>query len=148
MIKYMEGNIFDSSADILVNPVNCRGVMGGGLALEFKHRYPDMYHKYESKCRTGLLKIGQPWLWANIYGGHDVLCFPTKDHWKDPSKLEYIESGMGRIWFYFPPHPLRGSIAFPKLGCGLGGLDWEIVRPLMEKWVSYFLPGVRVEVWI
>jgi len=144
MIKYMEGNIFDSTADILVNPVNCRGVMGGGLALEFKKRYPEMYRWHLVAIVFGSLKIGRPWLWHNIYGIQDVLCFPTKDHWKDPSKLEYIVDGLEWCWHFIKP---RQTIAFPKLGCGLGGLDWDDVQPVMKKYLSTMYM-VEVEVWI
>ena len=152
MIKYMEGNIFDSTAGILVNPVNCRGVMGGGLALEFKHRYPTMVRWYIMMCGLGSLRIGHPCLWYNVPIGPGVLCFPTKDHWKDPSELSYIESGLRDLVDNASGAYLMlglNSIAFPKLGCGLGGLEWQVVKVVMETHLESLVDyGFEVEVWI
>ena len=153
-IKYMEGDIFDSTVDILVNPVNCRGVMGGGLALEFKTRYPDMNAEYELACRAGAVKVGSPWFWYNLYrvdDGKHVLCFPTKDHWRDPSELSYIEDGLGVMVRNAKSlkYIRLTSYAFPKLGCGLGGLEWQVVKVVMETYLESLVDyGFEVEVWI
>lgn len=134
MIKEVRLSLFDTGADVLVNPINCQGAMGAGLALEFKRRYPAMYRDYQVRCNAGKVRIGRPYLWA----GEDVkvLNFPTKDQWRYPSQLIWIEQGL----VYFAKHhewlkTTHGiqSIAFPHLGCGKGGLRWEDVRPLMYK---------------
>lgn len=133
MIKYVEGNIFGSPSKIIVNPVNTVGVMGKGIALEYKKRYPEMFIQYRSLCEKGLLDIGKLCLWKK--SDKWILLFPTKKHWRDPSKLEYIEQGLIRFvdnWDKLG----ADSIAFPRLGCGNGGLDWNIVKPLMEKYLN------------
>jgi len=89
-IQYQKGDIFDSKAQVIVNTVNCKGVMGKGLALCFKERYPDMFRVYQEECRTGRLRIGRPTLYkASIPW---ILNFPTKDHWRFPSKLSISPS--------------------------------------------------------
>ena len=92
MIHYVSGNIFDSPAQTLVNPVNTVGVMGKGLALEFRRRYPNMFDEYKKQCRDGWLHVGDLMLWRAK--DHFVLNFPTKKHWKDPSSLIYVEAGL------------------------------------------------------
>lgn len=133
-IHYTTGDIFASNAQVIVNPVNCRGVMGAGLALAFKQRYPEMFEVYVQECRSGQLRIGQPTLYRVSQPW--ILNFPTKDHWRNPAKLEYIEQG---LQFFAANYRQMGitSIAFPKLGAGLGKLSWERVRALM---VSYLEP--------
>src|SRR5579859_6919210 len=91
-IQYDKGDIFKSKAQTIVNPVNCEGYMGKGLALAFKERYPDMFVVYQTECRTGKLRIGKPTLYSNSTPW--ILNFPTMNHWRDPSKLEYIEEGL------------------------------------------------------
>lgn len=126
-----QGNIIDSKCEVLVNAVNCIGVMGRGLALEFKNRYPDMYRDYRERCAKGELKVGRPYLYRN-YDEVGILNFPTKDHWKESSKLAYIIGGLG--WFVDNYNKLGiTSIAFPALGCGCGGLDWNTVKELMVQ---------------
>lgn len=130
MITSTQGNILDSKCEALVNPVNCVGVMGAGLALQFKKKYPAMFKDYAFKCDSGHLKIGS----VHVYNlcsrefPRLIINFPTKKHWQDQSKIEYIELGLAAliadvIWFKLQ------SIAIPPLGCGLGGLDWKYVRP-------------------
>lgn len=132
-ICYIKGNIFDSSADAIVNTVNTDGVMGKGIAKEFKDRYPDMYTKYKEKCVDGSLDIGK----IMIYRGNNrkIILFPTKKHWRAPSRIEYIEMGLRKIVSDCDKLQVS-SIAFPKLGCGNGGLSWDDVRRLMEKYLS------------
>ncbi len=130
MIKYIEGNIFDSPAQVIVNTVNTVGVMGKGLALQFKNRYPDMFAKYRTVCEKHQLATGQLMLWHGP--DHWVLLFPTKQNWRNPSKLEYIEQGLLKFVNTYTEHGIC-SIAFPKLGCGNGELAWDDVKPLMEK---------------
>ena len=134
MITYTEGDIFQSSAKVLVNPVNTTGVMGKGLALEFKKRYPSMFEEYRTLCENAQFQVGDLWL----YEAPDkwILNFPTKRHWREKSTLEIIEIGLQKFVAMFGEAGIE-SIAFPKLGSGLGGLDWEAqVRPLMEQYLQ------------
>ena len=133
MITYVKGDIFSSPSKVIVNTVNTVGVMGKGVALEFKNRYPDMFQSYKALCDEKKLDIGKLVLWKN--SSKCVLLFPTKKHWRNPSKMEYIEKGLEKFvenWDRLGAN----SIAFPRLGCGNGGLDWEDVRPLMEKYLN------------
>lgn len=134
MIKYMEGDIFDSPAQVIVNTVNTVGVMGKGLALSFKKRYPDMFESYKQACERHLLTIGT--LMLHQEADHLILLFPTKENWRNPSKLEYIEKGLMKFVNNYAEKNIT-SIAFPKLGCGNGELDWNLVRPLMEKYLRH-----------
>ncbi len=139
-IHYVSGDLFTSSAQVLVNPVNCEGVMGRGLAVEFKCRWPSMFVVYQEACRTGACAIGRPWVcWSTF---PIIVCFPTKDSWRSPSQLSYIDAGLERLVEYIPR--FIHSLAFPKLGTGNGGLSWEEVQPVMERYLS----GLRQEVFI
>lgn len=143
MIKYIKGNIFNSGCAVLVNPVNCVGVMGKGLALKFKKRYPVMFQTYKNVCDTKELRPGQPML---VYGpDKSVILFPTKYHWREKSKVIYIKDGLEAISCCYKSFGIE-SIAFPKLGCGLGGLDWEEIRPLIEQYMSRL--DIYVEIYI
>ena len=133
MIQYIEGDIFSSPAQVIVNTVNTVGVMGKGVALSFKKRYPDMFQHYKSICEKRLLTIGKLMLYYEP--DYWVLLFPTKENWRNPSKLEYIEKGLMKFVNTYAEKSIT-SIAFPRLGCGNGGLDWEDVRPLMEKYLN------------
>lgn len=130
MIRYTSGDIFESKCQVLVNPVNCVGVMGAGLALQFARRYPEMRRRYEHLCRWRLFHIGTLWTYKD-----KVLCFPTKKDWRDPSELSYIEAGLANLAHSYGARGIT-SIAFPKIGCGLGGLDWELVRDLIEEYLG------------
>lgn len=125
MITYLKGDIFSSPAQVLVNAVNTVGVMGKGVALEFKKRYPEMFKSYERVCDEKQLEIGKLMLWrgAEKWG----LMFPIKKHWRNPSRMEYIEAGL-KIFADIYIEKGITSIAFPRLGCGNGGLDWKEVR--------------------
>lgn len=130
MLTYLKGDIFTSPAKVLVNTVNTVGVMGKGIALEFKKRYPEMFKLYQSKCDDKSFDIGNLLLWKKDEKW--VLLFPTKKHWRSPSKLSDIEKGLEKFAQNYDKLGIE-SIAFPKLGCGNGGLDWEDVKPIMEK---------------
>lgn len=123
------GNLFESEATTLVNTVNCVGVMGKGIALEFKKRFPNMYDEYTALCAGGLVRPGVPYLHRDLYGA-SVLNFPTKDHWRSPSRLSYIVSGLDWFRAHYREFDIT-SIAFPPLGCGNGGLTWDVVGPIM-----------------
>ncbi len=124
-------SIFDSPLQAIVNPINCVGVMGGGLALEFKRRYPDLFRSYAERCGDHQVHPGEPYLYRDM-GGRWILNFPTKNHWQEPSEMWMIVAGLGRVLRYWDCWYLTG-IAFPALGCGLGGLDPEVVIPIMVK---------------
>lgn len=137
------GDIFESNCATLVNTVNCVGVMGKGIALEFKKRYPDMYFDYVRRCNIGMIKIGEPYLYVNE-DGSKILNFPTKDHWRSPSRLSYVVEGLD--WFIRNYEQLQiKSIAFPPLGCGNGGLSWDVVGPIMYQKLKN-LP-IKVEIY-
>ena len=133
MIQYIEGDIFDSPAQVIVNTVNTVGVMGKGIALSFKQRYPDMFKRYREVCEKNQLTIGKLML---IYEkDHWILLFPTKENWRNPSQLIYIEKGLMKFVNTYAEKNIH-SIAFPCLGCGNGALSWEEVKPLMEKYLK------------
>ena len=129
MIEVKIGDIFKSKATTLVNTVNCVGVMGKGIAEVFKKKFPGMFNDYLRRCKDKLVKPGHPYYYTDLTGT-SIINFPTKDHWRSPSKLSYIIEGLD--WFIQNYEDLGiTSIAFPPLGCGNGGLKWEDVGPLM-----------------
>lgn len=132
--KILIGNILESKNITLVNTVNCVGVMGKGIALEFKKRYPKMYQQYKSDCEKGHIKAGEPVLYTDLLGS-SIVNFPTKTHWKSPSLLKDIERGLDTFVRKYKEWGIE-SIAFPPLGCGNGGLSWDDVGPLMYQKLS------------
>lgn len=134
MITYVVTDLFKSPARVLVNTVNTMGVMGKGIAKDYKLIYPEMFTKYQQYCERKQLKIGNLWLYKTSHKW--ILNFPTKDHWRYPSKPEFIEEGLKKFTKTYHEKGIT-SISFPMLGCGNGGLDWEnVVKPLMEKYLS------------
>lgn len=144
MIIYVKENLFDSSAQVLVNPVNTVGVMGKGVAAEFRRRYPEMAEQYRKLCEQGLLTVGKLWL----YRASDrwILNFPTKRHWREKSRLEYIESGLQKFVVTYRPYGIT-SISFPMLGCGNGQLNWDEVRPVMEEYLAELPIPIRIHLF-
>ena len=142
-ITEIKGNIFESSCQTLVNTVNCVGVMGKGIAFEYRHRFPDMYEAYATMCAHGRLRPGMLHLWKK--GAPWILNFPTKQHWKHPAKMEYIEAGLGKFADSFQSRGIT-SIAFPELGTSLGGLCWQDVRESMYRHLGP-LPNLSVEIY-
>lgn len=138
-IKIINGDIFTSRASTLVNPINCVGVVGKGLAHEFKLRYPDMYADYMSRYRLGRLNIGQPYIYyGSAYAPAsrpDIICFPTKHDWRSDSRIEYIESGLITLAGKLESWSVE-SLAMPALGCGCGNLSWSDVHPLIDKYLG------------
>ncbi|RPU93090.1 Appr-1-p processing protein [Pseudomonas aeruginosa] len=134
MIKVLIGDMFKSEATTLVNTVNCVGVMGKGIALEFKKRWPGLMSDYEKKCKSKEVKLGEPYLYTDL-AGTSIVNFPTKGHWRAASRLADIESGLLYFVKKYKEWNIE-SIAFPPLGCGNGGLEWDVVGPLMYKLLS------------
>jgi len=134
MIKFVKGDFFDYEADIRINTVNCVGVMGAGVALLFKNKFPDMFKDYSDACSKGIVIPGKPHVWIdnNMFKNTTIINFPTKKHWKNPSEYEYIEKGL--IWLKeFLTDKENSTITIPALGCGHGGLDWNIVKNMIIK---------------
>ncbi len=150
MITYIKGNLFDSPAQVITNTVNCVGVMGKGIAKEFKRRFPVMFDDYKQKCAQNLVHAGEPYLWEDE--AVQILNFPTKQHWRADSRLEFIENGLKVLAKRYQEWGIY-TLALPPLGCGNGGLNWSDVKLLMEKYLApiedlevfAFLPSVAVE---
>lgn len=131
MIKLVSGDIFKARTEVIVNPVNCVGVMGAGLAYAFKVRYPYCYIIYREECAKKKLKVGTilP-IMVSTNLPTTVVCFPTKVHWRDRSSLTYIKDGLIALRKYIVENNVK-SISIPRIGCGLGGLDWNDVSRLI-----------------
>ena len=142
MLKFIGGDLFESRAQTLVNAVNTVGIMGKGIALEFKKRYPGMFEEYRQLCDDGLLDVGE----LHLYKANDhwILNFPTKYHYRNKSRLEYIRAGLCRLRDNYAEWSIT-SIAMPALGCGLGGLSWSEVREAIEEYLGD-LP-IEIEVY-
>ena len=134
MIKVLIGDMFQSEAQTLVNTVNCVGVMGKGVALEFKKRWPGLMLDYEKRCAQKLVEPGVPYIYTDILGA-SIVNFPTKGHWRSASRLSDIEKGLDIFLEHYKAWNIT-SVAFPPLGCGNGGLEWELVGPIMYKALS------------
>ena len=151
MIHFVDGDIFDSQYDAYVNPVNCNGIMGKGLALEFKNRFPSNFEAYKSICDSHLLHPGDVYKYkVNLTSPNDrsiiIFNFATKGYWKESSRLVWIDKGCLKIRNYFYTNKDNiNSIAFPMIGCGLGGLEWKEVRRII---LMYFNDLVFNDVYI
>ena len=138
MIRFVQGDLFASGCEALVNPVNCVGVMGKGLALQFRHRFPDNYEAYRDACARRALRPGRCFVFdAGAGPSRFVVNFPTKRHWRDRSRIEDIAAGLDDLAAglddlagILDRRAIR-SVAVPPLGCGLGGLPWPQVRSLL-----------------
>lgn len=142
--------ILDSPMQTITNTVNCVGVMGKGVALRFKKAHPTNFADYERCCRLGLVRPGVPYVYAadrkrdkpNLA---QILNFPTKYHWRDPSRIEWIDGGLGILVQHLQDWNIS-SLALPPLGCGQGGLEWREVWPLIHHHLGAV--HVPVEVWV
>jgi len=134
MIKLTEGDLLEASAEALVNTVNTVGVMGKGIALMFKERFPENYKAYEAACEVGAVRVGEMFVTAGVElgGPRWIINFPTKKHWRQPSKSEWIRDGL---------------VALKGVGCGNGGLDWAFVHPLIEAALKD-LPNVEILLFV
>lgn len=141
--RVIYGNIFDSKADYLVNPVNCAGVMGAGLAKQFKERYPAMFERYKKLCAAGELLL------RNISVDYEsgVIFFPTKRHWRDRSRLDDITVGLRRLAMFLSRERRNHiEVAIPLVGAGLGGLDkFDVFAAIWEELA--FVPNTTIEVY-
>lgn len=141
------GSILASGADALVNPVNCVGVMGAGLAARFREAWPDYFYLYRQACLAGDIRIGEVNIWDTASDNPPkwIVSFPTKDHWRTNSRIQGIALGVIslRSAIVNGDMPGIGSIAVPALGCGLGGLDWDNVRPVITDGLGD-IPGLHV----
>lgn len=128
-------DIFSTEKLMIVCPVNCNGIMGKGLALKFKQQYPEMFQKYKIICQNKLLDIGKLWIYKNDKYKHQILCFPTKLNWWQPSKIEYITKGLDKFINTYKEKNIT-SISFPLLGTGCGGLNNSLILTIMTDYLS------------
>jgi len=138
MIKYVKGNILESEAQAIVNTVNTVGVMGKGIALQFKREYPNNYKAYLEACKKKQIRVGEIFLFKdhNLSSGDKIIInFPTKNDWRKPSELSFIEEGLNDLIVKIHENKIK-SIAIPPLGAGNGGLDWLKVKKVIEEKLS------------
>ncbi|MGE7648782.1 type II toxin-antitoxin system antitoxin DNA ADP-ribosyl glycohydrolase DarG [Peribacillus frigoritolerans] len=148
MLHFINGNLFDRShkVDAIINTVNCFGVMGKGIALEFKNRYPQNFDLYKQVCKNKELTPGKMLTVSNEDQSYPkyIINFPTKNHWRHPSKIEYIENGLTALIEDIKLYSIK-SIAMPALGCGNGGLNWEEVKKVI---IQALTPLEKVDFYI
>jgi O-acetyl-ADP-ribose deacetylase (regulator of RNase III) len=145
MLKYRyDEDMFNSKNMALVNTINCMGIMGVGIAKEFKLRYPDMFSDYEKKCAAKEVKIGKLYIYP-VNRNRVIINFPTKNHWRYRSRIKYIEEGLKNFATRYKEWKIT-SVAFPQLGCGNGGLIWSEVKPLMEKYLANL--DIDIEIYV
>ena len=150
MIKICKGDLFEDDAEVLVNTVNCVGVMGKGIALQFKKLYPDMFEAYKKVCIRGELIVGKIFVYPVTSLTPNttkyIFNFPTKDHWRDPSEMEYIQSGLIYLAYCLGKYKVK-SIAIPALGCNNGGLDWPKVRTVVMSRLQQLQNDVDIRLY-
>ena len=141
----IKGNIFTTKCSTIVNTVNCVGVMGAGIAYEFRLRYPVMYEKYKEHCRNNLIDIGKLWIYKSETDKKWILNFPTKYHWRYPTKEEYLVKGLEKFVNTYNVKGIK-SIAFPLLGASNGGLKEEQSLEIMKKYLDP-IKDIKIEVY-
>jgi O-acetyl-ADP-ribose deacetylase (regulator of RNase III) len=148
MITIREGNIFTTNCQTIVNTVNCVGVMGAGIAYEFKLRFPQMFDEYKKFCNNKSIDIGKLWIYkvteTNQESYQYILNFPTKKDWKFPSRIEYLEKGLQKLVDTYQQKEIK-SIAFPLLGADKGGVDKDISVSIMRQYLEKL--DIPVEIW-
>jgi O-acetyl-ADP-ribose deacetylase (regulator of RNase III) len=137
MIRYAHGDLLDAEVDALVNTVNCVGVMGKGIALQFRQAWPENYEEYRRACEREDVRPGRMFVYdtGRLVKPRYIINFPTKKHWKGKSRIEDIASGLDALVDEIRARRIH-SVALPPLGCGNGGLDWDVVRDLIENKLS------------
>lgn len=147
-IQSVQGDLLkQDDVDAIVNTVNCVGIMGKGIALQFKNKWPDNFKAYEAACKHKQVNVGAMFVYdsGGLLKPNYIINFPTKDHWKGKSKIEYIQSGLQDLVTQIKRLGIK-SIALPPLGCGNGGLDWNVVKPLIES-AFVQLPEIEVRLF-
>lgn len=134
MIEFSSDNLLDSSAQALINPVNCVGVMGAGLARAFAKQYPEMFEDYKTACQGGKLSVGKLHAFQ-LSDGRWIVNFPTKQHWRNPSERQWIIDGLLSLIDFCVREDID-SLALPALGCGLGGLSWQEVEAVLLRFAN------------
>jgi len=134
MVKVLMGDILKSNAQTLVNTVNCVGIMGKGIALEFKEQFPDMFNDYVARCNRNEVRLGKPYLYKRLTPPW-ILNFPTKGHWRSVSRIEDIVKGLKHLFQHYKEWGIT-SLAVPPLGCGQGQLEWKIVGPTLYRYLN------------
>ncbi|MBV9144142.1 MAG: macro domain-containing protein [Pseudonocardiales bacterium] len=142
-MKLAKGDVLRSQAQTIVNTVNCVGVMGKGVALAFRHQYPEMYHDYIARCHKREVEVGKPYPYKA--DDHIIVNFPTKQHWRSVSRLSDIEAGLRYLRAHLNEWGIT-SLALPPLGCGNGQLDWSVIGPVLHKHLDTF--GIPVELYV
>ena len=147
MLEFKQGNLLEEDAEALVNAVNCVGVMGKGIALQFKQAFPENFQQYKQACDAKQVQPEQMFTvpTGKLFNPKYIINFPTKRHWRDKSKIEDIQTGLKALVAEVQQLGIT-SIAIPALGCGNGGLDWLEVKPLIES-AFVELPEVKVVVF-
>jgi O-acetyl-ADP-ribose deacetylase (regulator of RNase III) len=146
MITEQTGDLLKVEAEALVNPVNCVGTMGKGLALQFRGEFHENYDLYREACGRNEVRLGEMFVYETHFTvlPKYIINFPTKQHWRQPSELRDIKSGLTALVRTVRDRRIK-SIAIPRLGCGNGGLKWDSVRPLI---VEAFTPMTKIQVLI
>lgn len=149
MIKFKTGNIFTTQCQTIVNTVNCVGVMGAGIALEFKLRHVEMFNRYKVICDKNQFNIGFLWIYSipqneSTDSFQQILNFPTKNDWKAPSKVEYLELGLQKFVQTYKEKGIT-SVAFPLLGAARGGLSEDVAKQVMVKYLEQC--DIDIEIW-
>jgi len=142
-LEIIQGSLFHSNCQTLVNTVNCQGVMGAGIAKEFKKRYPEMFTSYKRICDRKLLTPGKLWIYKDVF--INILCFPTKDKWRNKSEESYLETGLQRFRDTYKEKGIT-SIAWPLLGASNGGIAPERSLEIMTRYLSGL--DIPVEIYI
>jgi O-acetyl-ADP-ribose deacetylase (regulator of RNase III) len=133
MLEFKQGNLLEEDAEVLVNAVNCVGVMGKGIALQLKQAFPENFQQYKKACDAKEVEPGRMFTFSTgkLFNPKYIINFPTKRHWREKSKIEYVQTGLKALLAEVQQLGIT-SIAIPALGCGNGGLDWLEVKPLIE----------------
>lgn len=147
MLELTTGNLLDADVEALVNTVNTEGIMGKGVALQFKKRFPEMFLAYQKACKAGQVRPGEMHVFEreDMLNPRFIINFPTKRHWRSPAKIEDIDAGLKALKAEVRKRHIK-SLALPPLGCGNGGLDWAVVYPRIQKALGD-LSNVRVLVF-